>query len=191
MTPKITSPSRQSRIRLAGVALLAALTLGACTSTGGDPLDGIGYRESRFQDISMMRDYRTCRDEGISLDRKARESGATGTYLASARVLEKCEASLGPDASGIARDERMRGYALSIQNYFKGGDIDRARGNFARFQKRFPDHDFYYPDGTSFTVTLSALLGQRDRWTFGEFSALNVNSALKSEMRRTLYWKNK
>jgi hypothetical protein len=172
-------------------AALALSALSACTTDVSGPLEGIGYREARFEQISMMREYRACRDQGVELDRKARSSGAIGTYLASANVLAKCETGLGPDASGIARDERMRAYALSVQNFFKGGNVEQARDNFGKFKNRFADHDFYYPDGTSFVITMEALLGQRERWTFGEFSALNINDGLKSEMRRVLYWKNK
>lgn len=172
-------------------AALATVALSACTSDVNGPLEGIGYREARFEQISMMRDYRACRDQGVELDRQARSSGTSGTYLASAQVLEKCETGLGPDAAGIARDERMRAYALSVQNFFKGGNVEKARDNFGKFKNRFADYDFYYPDGTSFVTTMEALLGQRERWTFGEFSALNINDGLKSEMRRVLYWKNK
>jgi hypothetical protein len=183
------NPRRLSR---AAAAATVAATLAACAPTmTGDPLEGIGYRQARFDQISAMRDYRRCRDEGLELDRKARASGSAGTYLASARVLEKCEAGLGPDAEGIALDERMRAYALSVQNYFKGGDVEHARDNFDRFKTRFADHDFYYPDGTSFVLTMEALLGRKEKWTFGEFSTLNINDSLKSEMRRVLYWKNK
>ncbi|MDA1323144.1 MAG: hypothetical protein O3C34_00220 [Proteobacteria bacterium] len=172
-------------------AALATVALSACTSDVNGPLEGIGYREARFEQISIMRDYRACRDQGVELDRQARSSGTSGTYLASAQVLEKCETGLGPDAAGIARDERMRAYALSVQNFFKGGNVEKARDNFGKFKNRFADYDFYYPDGTSFVTTMEALLGQRERWTFGEFSALNINDGLKSEMRRVLYWKNK
>lgn len=178
-------------LRRAAFVALALGGLSACANDISGPLEGIGYREARFEQLAMMREYRKCRDEGFELDRQARASGTTGTYLASARILEKCETVLGPDASGIARDERMRAYALSIQNYFKGGDVEKARDNFSRFRQQFADYDFYYPDGTSFVTTMEALLGQRERWTFGEFSALNVNDGLKSEMRRVLYWKNK
>lgn len=178
-------------LRRAALVALALGTLSACASDVSAPLEGIGYRQARFEQIAMMREYRTCRDQGVELDRQARSSGATGTYLASASVLEKCESGLGPDAAGIARDERMRAYALSIQNYFKGGDVEKARDNFGKFQKQYAEYDFYYPDGTSFVTTMQALLGQRERWTFGEFSALNINDGLKSEMRRVLYWKNK
>ncbi len=189
----IRNPKQLSRHmqRAAAVAITAA-TIAACAPTlNDDALEGIGYRQARFEQLSAMRDYRRCRDEGVELDRKARASGTAGTYLASAQVLEKCEAGLGPDADGIALEERMRAYALSIQNYFKGGDVEHARDNFDRFRKRFADNDFYYPDGTSFTLTMEALLGRKEKWTFGEFSALNINDSLKSEMRRVLYWKNK
>ena len=179
-------------LRPVAALLFVALAAAACSSDPGlDPLEGIGYRQARFEQLSMMRDYRQCRDEGLELDRKARASGAVGTYLASARVLEKCETGLGPDAAGIAVDERMRAYALSVQNYFKGADVEHARENFDKLKQRFPGHDFYYPDGTSYIVTMEALLGRKESWTFGEFSALNINDSLKSEMRRVLYWKNK
>jgi hypothetical protein len=173
-------------------AAIALATLAACSSDyGSDPLEGIGYRQARFEQISMMREYRKCRDEGLELDRKARQAGSTGTYLASASILAKCESGLGPDAAGVALDERMRAYALSIQNFFKGGDVERARENFDRFKTRFAKNDFYYPDGSSYVTTMEALLGRRESWTFGEFSTLNINDNLKSEMRRVLYWKNK
>lgn len=175
-----------------GAAVMALATLAACTSDyGAAPLEGIGYRQARFEQISAMREYRKCRDEGMELDRQARKSGSGGTYLASARILANCESSLGPDTAGVALDERMRAYALSIQNFFKGGDVEKARENFDKFKTRFAKHDFYYPDGSSYVTTMEALLGRRESWTFGEFSALNINDDLKSEMRRVLYWKNK
>ena len=121
----------------------------------------------------------------------SRLAQSAGAYLASARLLEKCEAEMGPSGAGIAVDERISAYALSIQNYFKGGDVEHARANLDKFKRAFPDNDLYYPDGTSFTVTMEAVLGRREVWTFGEFAALNVNRTLKSEMRRLHYWKNK
>ena len=190
LAPRKSFPSL-SKFRRTVFVALAMGVLSACATDVSGPLDGIGYRQARFEQIAMMREYRACRDQGVELDRQARSSGASGTYLASARVLAKCETGLGPDAAGLARDERMRAYALSVQNYFKGGDVEHARDNFGKFKARFADYDFYYPDGTSFVTTMEALLGQREKWTFGEFSALNINDGLKSEMRRVLYWKNK
>jgi len=186
-----TQKGRDGILRLATLAI-TGLVLAACATDGGDaPMEGIGFREARFQQISTMREYRECRDQGIELDRQARTRGSAGTYLTSAKVLEKCEASVGADGSGLAQNERMQAYALSIQNYFKGGDVAHARDNLDQFKKRFPGHDLYYPDGTSFIVTMEALLGRRASWTFGEFAALNVNGTLKAEMRRMTYWKTR
>lgn len=193
MTDKLQIRRLTRRPIRAAIVLVALVGLSACvTSTGGDDsADGIGFREARFQEISAVREYRECRDQGFEMDRKARTSGSTGAYLASARVLEKCEAGLGAGKNGVPRGERMHAYGLAIQNYFKGGDIETARRSFEHFKGAFPDHDLYYPDGASFIMTMQALLGQVDPWTFGEFAALNVNPTLKSEMRRMRYWKRK
>ena len=176
----------------AGILGLALVGLAACTTTGSpDPLEGIGFREARYEQITALRDYRACRDEALELDRQARATGSTGAYLSSAELLEKCEANLGPEAQGVAVDERIRAYALSIQNRFKGGDVEGARANFDRFKAAFPDQDIYFADGSSYTATMESLLGRKAAWTFGEFAALNVNTTLKSEMRRLNYWKSK
>ncbi len=192
MPAYLNAPSRLRNFARTSCIALAAITAAACTGNmPSDPLEGIGYREARFNDISQMREYRKCRDEGFALDHKARATSSLGTYIASAKVLERCETEIGPESSGIARDERMRAYAVSIQNFFKGGDVDHSRQNFDKFKKRFPKNDFYYADGSSFVVTMEALLKRKENQSFGEFSALNVSDNLKSEMRRIMYWKNK
>jgi len=182
---------RISAVARRGAALvLLGAGLAAC-QTVPNPMEGIGFREARYQEVTLMRDYRQCRDEALEIDKQARASGSSGGYLTSARLLEKCESKLGPDVAGLAVDERMRAYALGVQNYVKGGDMVAARRTFDSFKGAFPNHDIYYPDGSSFIVTMEALLGRQDPWSFGEFAALNVNSTLKSEMRRLNYWKNK
>ena len=189
MNNKLTTHRLAART---GVFAVALLGLAACV-TGGDTTayEGIGFREARFNDIEAMRSYRQCRDEGVSLDELARKEGSRGRYLASARLLEKCEAELGPESRGIAVDERMRAYALGIQNYFKAGDLEKARENLGRFQQAFPNNDLYYADGSSFTATMALLLGQRDTENEGAMAMLNVNDALKDEVRRIAYWRRK
>ncbi|MDX1483430.1 MAG: hypothetical protein R3229_03015 [Alphaproteobacteria bacterium] len=181
------------RAARAACALALTLTLSACfLGTDNDAAEGIGFRQARFEEMKTIREYRACRAEGMELDKKALASGSAGTYLASAQVLEKCETGLGPGTTdSITREERMRAYALSVQNYLKGGDVTRARENFDRFRTAFPDHDLYYADGTSFISTMEALLGRQEPWTFGEFANLNVKDSVKSEMRRMHYWKDK
>ncbi len=169
------------------------LTLSACfLGTDNDAAEGIGFRQARFEEMKTIREYRACKAEGEELDKKALASGSAGTYLASARVLEGCEAKLGPGSSGsITEGERMRTYALSVQNYLKGGDVAKARSNFDKFRAAFPSRDLYYADGSSFISTMEALLGRTEPWSFGEFANLNVGDELKSEMRRMHYWKDK
>ena len=173
--------------------LLGALTglaaLSGCNSMY--PSEGIGYRDARFQAMAAMQSYRACRDEALELDEQARNGSSAGQYLASAQLLEKCEANLGPDAVEVTTDERMRAYALSIQNYLKAGELVRARENLERFNAAFPDQDLYYPDGSSFKHNMRALLGQVKPSDYGRYSLLNANDSLKGEMRRINYWKRK
>lgn len=193
LEPSTTLPSRRENINIiqrGGVAAALLLSLSACVTQGlQTPVEGIGFREARFEEISAMRSYRGCREAALKLDTQARKSGETGRYIASARMLENCEADLGAEAAEVARDERMQAYALSIQNYLKGGDMEKAATNFERFRKAFPGKDLYYTDGSSFIETMEVLLNRKQASDFTQFSNLNVRVELKDEMRRVRYWK--
>ena len=168
----------------------AGLILSACNMQANQAFnDGIGYREARFAEISAMREYRQCRDDALNLDTQARKEGSSARYLSSARLIEKCEAEVAASAAKAGENERMRAYALSIQNYFKGGDIAKAQQNLENLKTAFPGKDLYFPDGSSFVETMEVLLGMKDRSSIGQFSAVNVNQGLKAELRRVDYWK--
>lgn len=186
----MTCKDSMRRLTMRSGALVVALFgLAACvTDSATTSYEGIGFREARFNEISAMRTYRACRDEAVALDEQARADGSRGRYLASAQLLAKCESELGAEGRGVAVDERMRAYALSVQNYFKAGDMDKARANLARFRQAFPENDLYYADGSSFTETMELLLGQRD--LKGGFAMLNVNDELKDEVLRIDYWRH-
>ena len=173
-------------------AVLAMTTaLGACNMyTAEAAREGIGYREARFAEILAMREYRSCRDDALEMDHQAKTSSSAARYIASAKLIDKCEAGLGPEADKIGEEERLRTVALSVQNYFKGGDIAKARGNLSKMKKAFPDQDLYFPDGSSFTDTMEVILGLRDRSAIAKLSLANVSSTVKSELRRVRYWKH-
>ena len=186
--PRTLNPIHGRRAMAVLVTSVALLT-GACNSqTTGQFGEGIGFRQARYEEISAMRSWRQCRYDALALDRQARQENAPARYLASARMIEKCEADLGPEATGLAAEERMRAYALSIQNRLKGGDVAQARANLEAFRTSFVDGDLYYPDGASFIETMEILLDLKDRTSIGEFSVANVSGELKSELRRTRYW---
>jgi TolA-binding protein len=176
--------------RLGAMAAAVAL-LGGCNSfpTQSDSTEGIGYRDARYEAMSAVRDYRSCRGEALTLDKQARQSGSAGQYHQSATLLEKCEAQLGPGLVEISTDERMHAYALSIQNYLKAGDVEKARQSFRKFNAQFPEQDLYFADGTSYKETFRALLGPVSASEYGRYSLLNANPALKAEMRRVNHWK--
>lgn len=174
---------------LAAATLMSlGLGLSACVTQPPSFGEGIDYREQRYSEIQAMREYRACRDHALELDREAQLNHDPAKYLASARMIEKCEAELGPDVADVAVDERMRAYALSVQNHLKGGDVEQARVNLDKFTGTFNGQDLYFADGSSFVDTMEVLLGQRGAGSIGRYSDANVNRELKSELRRIRYW---
>ena len=184
-----TTKKGRKTARLSVLAMGLGLLAAACNPiTTSQQHEGIGFRQARYAEISAMRDYRQCRDDALVLDGQARAEGSAARYLASAKLIEKCEAEIGPEVTGVAVDERMRAYAVGIQNHFKGGDVARARGNLETFKKTFTGSDLYFADGSSFTESMEILLGLRDRTAVGQFSIANVSTEMKSELRRVRYW---
>ena len=176
-----------------GLAVAALAALAACGTVGfpsPQPGEGIGFRETRSNELAATTDYRKCRDDGMALADQARQSAASARYLASARMLESCEAKLGASANMVSKDDRMKAYALSIQNYFKGGDIASARTNLSRYKAAFSGEDLYFADGSSFTDTMELLLALRDRDNVALISTANVSESLREELRRVRYWQN-
>ena len=173
------------------LALAGVLSMAACVNTTSSvDREGIDFRQTRMAEVMAVRQWRECRDEAGTLDKKANQSSSPSGYLASANLLEKCESELGPNAAKGVKEERMRAYALSVQNHLKGGDISRAGTNLAKLKNAFPGKDLRYPDGSSFIATMELLLGKRDREEIGELAIINTNGAVKSELRRIRYWKH-
>ncbi len=175
----------------AGVASLALL-LGACQlTTTQDPTAGLEFRAERYAQYERKQAFENCRNEALQRDEEARRKGSAGAYLTSAIVADKCVSELGAGSDVVPRGEQMRISALAIVNYFKGGDMEQARRSFEAFKSKYPQHDLYFADGSSFVASSEVILGRSEDWTFGTFAALNVNDDLKREVRRMHHWKNK
>jgi hypothetical protein len=183
-----TPTKRPARLAL---ALAGVMSLAACMNTTG-VVDraGIDFRQARAAEVQAVRQWRECRDEAVALDGQARKSGGGARYLASARLLEKCESELGPNAAKGVAEERLHAYALSVQNHLKGGDVIRARQNLLKLKRAFPGKDLRYRDGASFIASMELLLGLRDRDDIGEFAVVNASDTVKAELRRVRYWKH-
>ena len=185
---KVTK-SLKSATRRTAILAVAAVGLAACNITTGDLYPAIGSRVANFENITAVREYRQCTNDAMVVDQSARQENAPARYTKSAQLIAKCEAGLGERASLVPVEERMRNYALDVQNHFKGGDVVQARANLEKFKATFADKDLYYADGSSFVDTMEILLGLRDYTALGEFSVANVNSVVKAELRRVRYWK--
>jgi len=183
-----TNTSRTALAAMAGVIALGAL--GGCVpaTTGG--MEGIGFRQARFQEISAMREYRSCVDDALKVSEQAKASGQAGGYRASAKLLERCEANLGPEASTLAQEERMRNYGIGIINYIKAGDVREAQANLEKFKQAFAGHDLYLPNGASFIDTVTLLTVKRDDASPQEMAMMNVSSTLRAEIQRVRFWKH-
>jgi len=180
-----------SHATTAGTVLALTVFLGACqTILTGGAMEGIGFRQERFQEIAAMQTYRACFDDAVKLDTEARAQGNPGGYIASARLIEKCEAELGPEAATVAQEERMRAYALSVLNYLKAGDMQSSRANLETFKRTFAGHDLYLANGASFTDTMELLSGGKSVPSPYEVSLLNVNRDVKAELQRVRFWKH-
>ena len=182
----IRTTGRLARLFTYMFAAGGAVALAGCATHGS--AEGIGFREARFTEMSAVRDWRSCRGEALDLDRQAHDEASPARYLASAKLLEKCEADVGA-AAKVSVDERMRAYALGVQNYLKGGDVPKARETLDHLKSAFPGADFYYANGASFIDTMEFLTGVRDRATVGVLGVSNVDEGFKSELRRAQYWK--
>ena len=172
------------------MSVLVLNALGGCVPVATGTFEGIGFREARFREISEMQNYRACVTDALKLSDRARLSGQIGSYRGSARLLSRCEADLGPAANSLAREERMRNYGLSVVNFLKAGDIDKARNNLEAFKTSFDGHDLYLPGGASFIDTMTLLTKESNEASMAEMAMMNVPATLRSEIQRIRFWKN-
>ena len=186
---KFDYKNKHNRVAGVLVAVVCSVVVSACipATTGG--AEGIGFREARFQELSAMKSYRACVDDATDRSTQARQKNHPSGYLAAARLLEKCEAGLGPEAKAIATEERMRAYALGIVNYLKAGDSAAARKNLEIFKQTFGEYDLGLPGGGSFVDTVEVLTGGKSEAHPFESAMLDVNEDLRREVQRIRFWK--
>ena len=184
----IFSTCWQNRILFFLCLFMSAVTLSSCNmATTGDLYEGIVIEQPEYGEISAMREYRSCLSEARLLDEVAQKVAMSARYIASAKLLEKCEKGLNAVDFELAKEERYRAGALSTQNFLKGGDIESARKRLAWLETNFPNTDLYFVDGSSFIETMSILLNSNKE---SALTVANVSSEFRAEIRRISYWRN-
>jgi hypothetical protein len=176
-------------------AICAVAALSACnpaTLGSNKTADVVGFHQMRLSDLQTINDFESCVEEGISRDSMARDNGDPAQFLSSAEILEGCEYHVIDGTHLVPEDQRMKVYALSIQNYFIGGDVTKAKMNLEKFRTTFQGKDLIYADGTSFTDTYDVLFSytHSDKKSLLNLASMNAKPSVKDEVRRVWYWEN-
>ena len=152
----------------------------------------IDFHQNRLGDLQVISGFDRFVTEGIERDRMARENGDSAQFLSSAKILEGCEYSVIDGTHLVSEEQRMKAYALSIQNYLIGGDVAKAKVNLEKFKTAFGGKDLIYADGTSFLDTYEALFSytKSDKKSLLNLASLNAKPSVKDEIRRIWYWEN-
>ena len=175
----------------AGAAAFFLISLAGCVpATTGGTAEGIGFRQARFEEISAMRQYRDCVDDAFKVAEDANRNQQAAGYRASAKIIEKCEADLGPEAQNLAQEERMQAYAVGILNYIKAGDIQKAQANLETFKSAYAGYDLYLPSGASFIDTVTVLTGKSTATPRRRLAMMNLSPDMRAEMQRARFWKH-
>jgi len=187
---RLNLQSSSRRKTSTGAAAFVLITLAGCVpaTTGG--AEGIGFRQARFEEISAMRQYRDCVDDAYQVAEDAGRNRQAAGYRTSARIIEKCEADLGPEAKNLAQEERMQAYAVGILNYVKAGDIQKAQANLETFKSTYAGYDLYLPSGASFVDTATVLTGKSTAVPRSKMAMMNLSQDLRAEMQRARFWKH-
>jgi hypothetical protein len=188
---KINFTSRTiRRSAICGAAFMLISLAGCIPATTGGSSEGIGFRQARFEEISSMRQYRDCIDDSYKVAEGANKNRQPASYRTSAKIIEKCESDLGPEANNLAQEERMQAYAVGILNYIKAGDIHKAQANLETFKKAYAGYDLYLPSGASFVDTVTVLTGKSTVLPRQKMAMMNLSQDLRSEMQRARFWKH-
>ena len=187
------------KIKLNKVILtIGALALTSCQASFKDYglLNGnskvISSAQSHQKYLNSTREYERCVDEGYFFDKKASDSkdNSISLYSKSAEILSKCDQIVGNYNAIITQDQRMKNYALSIQNYLKSGRLKVASLKLEDFKNKF-DRDLIYSDGSSFIKNTEAILDIANEKKGLDLEMTNSNRKIKSELKRIWYWSKK
>jgi hypothetical protein len=77
--------------------------------------------------------------------------------------------------------------ALALVNFIKAGESKLAEHSLAEFRTQFPQQDLLFADYTSFVDTAVALL-KYNELSAHQLQVLNINTALRNELKRQNYW---
>ena len=171
------------------LAIISGLTISGCNINNGYKNAKIENAVKNVKVSSTLRSYEQCIVDGKNFDSLAitNKDQAESLYNKSAKILTDCDHLISNNSYLINEEERMKNFALSIQNYLKAGNLINASVNFKSFKNNF-HKDLIYPNGSSFTENIESLLSHDDQKPSLQFTLLNNSKIIKSELKRIKYW---
>lgn len=167
----------------------SAILVSACQLNTPNLNASIDHRTERYEDIITQKTFNDCKQEGHTFDRQASEQNRQELYLASANKFLSCESNLGQNAHLVDIQDRMKTYALGIQNKVKGGDVNGASVALQKFKSYFSGMDLIYENGSSFSASYTALLGANGDANLLRLSSINAKPQVKKEVKRIWHWR--
>ena len=174
------------------ISLLAALLLlNGCSSRSTEYKPAaIGDSQkltSTNQKPMIVRLESSCHSDVLQRESSVGNSGEAAQQIALAKAASRCIENKNFYPQHPDNQVAMQLNALAIVNYIKAGETQKATNSLSSFRLKFPQQDLLFSDYTSFVDTAIALLKQNDLST-RQLQVLNINVALRDELKRQQYW---
>ena len=128
-----------------------------------------------------------CHSQVLQRESSVGASADIGQQIALAKAAERCIENKSFFPQHPDNQMAMQLNALAVVNFIKAGETQMAEHSLAEFRAQFPQQDLLFADYTSFVDTAIALL-QHDELSAHQLQILNINTALRNELKRQEYW---
>ncbi|MFQ3207313.1 MAG: hypothetical protein ACI9IT_001468 [Glaciecola sp.] len=136
---------------------------------------------------SIDRIHADCHSQVLQRESRVGASADIGQQIALANAAERCIENKSFYPQHPDNQMAMQLNALAVVNFIKAGETQMAEHSLAEFRAQFPQQDLLFTDYTSFVDTAIALL-QHDTLSAHQLQVLNINTALRNELKRQEYW---
>ena len=180
------------------IVAFAFLFLQACVSTGdtasiqqsmnvGTYDDNAQTESVKAQAMRSNQLDQSCVAKVTAMQTSIGETANPAQLYSLATTAERCVANKHFSAEHPDKEKAMQLTALSVMNFVKAGDTERAQDNFELFTRLFPQQDLFFADYSSFVDTATALLSYQTL-SKSQLMTLNINRAMRDDLIRQQHW---
>ncbi|MFQ3249523.1 MAG: hypothetical protein ACI9O6_001331 [Glaciecola sp.] len=165
------------------------LMLAACniTESNTNEMAAVPIAKAEIERISIDRLDSNCYSQVVQRKNSIGSSADAAQQLALAKAATRCIENKSFYPQHPDSQNAMQLSALAVVNYIKAGETQLAEQSLTGFRKQFPKQDLLFADYTSFVDTAVALL-KFQTLSAHELQTLNINSSLRTELKRQQYW---